>query len=120
MRSWPEAPSIVDGVSPFTTPGTRLVWGNGDEWLMALDKILERRISTAYYRALEAHITELARHPDFIAAQTLEDLEAMGAAVVKHFRPPKGLRGGTAYERVVIEINNAIQRERAYLKGATL
>jgi hypothetical protein len=103
-----QAPPVVDGVSPFTTPGTRITWGSGDEWLAGFDAINRRGWTSKRYADLAAHLDELARHPDFIAAQPLEDLRAMRAVVLKHYRPVAGQRAGTSYERVINEINNAI------------
>jgi hypothetical protein len=109
------APAIVDGVSPFTTPGTRLVWASGADWLACLAQLRARRIASKVYADLAAHLDELARHPDFIAAQPLEDLTLMQAAFKRTYQPPHGTRRGTSYERVVNEVNNALaalERER--------
>lgn len=109
------APSVVEGVSPFTTPGTRLTWGSCNEWLAHLDQLMGRHCSRIQYDQLAAHLDELARHPDFIAAQPLEDLQALQAAIRTHYRPPQGRRAGTSYERVIGEVNNAISQQSRVL-----
>lgn len=110
-----QAPAPLEGVSPFTTPGTRLTWRSGNDWLAALEQLLARPCSSTRYQQLAAHLDELARHPDFIAAQPIEDLEGLRTAMVTHFRPPQGRRGGTSYERVLNEVSNALALQRRLL-----
>jgi len=104
------APPIVEGVSPFRTPGTRRSWGSGAEWTAHAKDLHEGRISAKIYAARAAHLDELARHPDFLEAQPLEDLELVRAALLLFYRPVKGSRAGTSYERVLVTVNNAIGR----------
>jgi hypothetical protein len=108
------APPVVDGVSPFTTPGTRLSWSSGEDWTRCLDQLTARRHSAKRYADVAAHLDELARHPDFIAAQQLDDLVAMREVLHRRARdvmPPRGRRAGTSYERIVVELHNAMARQ---------
>lgn len=111
MRPGP-APAIVDGVSPFTTPGTRRSWGTGFAWVAVYDALTQTRHSSKRSRDLAAHLDELARHPDFIAALPLEELEAIAQVVRTEYRPVQGSRKGTSYERVLNECLNQIQHCR--------
>lgn len=111
MRPGP-APAIVDGASPFTTPGTRLTWGTGAAWVDAFNAIERRRHSSKRHVDLQAHLDELARHPDFLWALPLEELESMLQVVRRHYRPVQGSRKGTSYERVLNELLNVIASSR--------
>ncbi len=113
-----KAPPVEDGVSPFLTPGTRIRWGSADEWLAGLDALLHRPCSSGQYRQLAAHLDELAKHPDFVAAQPIEDLANMREELLRHYRPPHGMRAGTSYERVINEVNNAIAAAARFDKGS--
>ena len=111
-----QAPAVTEGCSPFRTPGTVLQWHSLAEWLRAaatLEQRHDRHISSKTYRDLAAHIDELARHPDFIAAQPLDELEPTLIWFGNH-RPPHGHRAGTSYERIVNGVSNAIARERKW------
>jgi hypothetical protein len=104
-------PSFTYGEPPYTTPGTRLAWSTGLEWLDALERIRRRRISAKRYQDERAHLDELARRPYFIKQQIPAVLELMRARVKAAYRPVAGARAGTSYERVINEINNAIARK---------
>lgn len=110
-----QAPAPLEGVSPFTTPGTRRAWATGAEWVRHAIALEAGRCSAKRYADLAAHLDELARRQDFLAAQPLEELQAIRAVVTgKSYLPPRGRRAGTSYERVLNEVNNAITRERQH------
>lgn len=114
-----QAPPVADGVSPFQTPGTRLAWSSGLEWTAAFRTLHARRCTTKRHTDLAAHLDELARHPDFLDAQPLEDLEAIADLVRAAYEPPRGRRAGTSYERVINDTNNAIARARRFTPETT-
>jgi hypothetical protein len=102
------APTVVDGVSPFTTPGTRLTWSSATDWMVCARQLGCRRCSSKTHADQANHLDELARHPDFIAAHDRDDLEQLRDFILRWYQPHRGARAGTSYERVINEINNQL------------
>jgi hypothetical protein len=103
-----QAPPLAEGVSPFTTPGTRLTWDSSEDWIEAAKQLLRRHSSAKRHEDLATHLDELARHPDFIAAHECEALEQLRAFIQQCYQPHRGARAGTSYERVINTINNQL------------
>lgn len=99
-----------DAIAPFTTPGTRLTWSCLEEWFAAARDVLSRPCSAKTYADQAAHLQELARHTGFVEAHEREQLLELRAFLDKWYRPMRGGRAGTCYERLVNTIHNQLAR----------
>jgi hypothetical protein len=96
-----------------TTPGTRLTWSSVTSWILAEQRLQARRISSRRYVDIRNHLQALVDNVELLHLARLEELVVLETILRQRYRPTRGARGGTPYERLLNETHNTIAMRRA-------
>lgn len=94
----------------IVTPGTRIQFHDVGTWVDGYMELHQRPASAQRYAQLDAHVEALAT--DLIrrerSAGALQRLRTVFQAPGTRLKPPRGMRAGSHYERVITHTNNRL------------